>query len=122
MSRPKGSGRFGSVRSLRLPRALDEWFEQRLRDEVSRSASDILLEAVHGGLRLQPGYMTRQHRALGALGAANDRARYESYVDALTDSFGSAYVKHLEAWLTAEGAPPVDTAATSMAGESPVAP
>jgi hypothetical protein len=103
MSRPKGSGKFGPVRSLRLPLELDDWFEQRLRDDALRSASDILLEAVHGGLRLQPGYMTRHHRVLSALAAADDRAGYESYVAALTDSFGSAYVKHLEAWMAAEG-------------------
>lgn len=121
MSRPKGSGKFGPVRSLRLPRELDEWYEQRLRDDANRSASDILLEAVHGGLRLQTGYMNRQHGALRALVAANDRPGYESYVSALADSFGTAYVRHLEAWLAAEGIAPLD-GAVSMAGESPVAP
>ena len=97
MARPKGSGRFGPVRSLRLPLDLDRWFEQRLRDEAARPASDILLEAVHSGLRLQAGYMPRQRRALGELISANDRAAYDSYVRALADSFGSAYVRHLEA-------------------------
>lgn len=113
MPRPKGSGRFGPVRSLRLPFALDEWFEQRLREEATRPASDILLEAVHGGLRLAPGYMNRQHHSLTALAAANDRSRYESYVRALTDSFGSAYVSHLEAWLAADGILPFDAPANA---------
>jgi hypothetical protein len=103
MSRPKGSGHLGSVRSLRLPRDLDQWFEQRLRDEASRSASEILLEAIHGGLRLQPGYMRRQRIALATFARARDRAAYESYVRALADSFGIGYVKHVEAWLAAEG-------------------
>jgi hypothetical protein len=111
MSRPKGSGKLGPVRSLRLPLELDEWFEQRLRDEAARSASDILLDAVHGGLRLQPGYMGRQHLALSVFAAANDRVRYESYVGALADSFGSAYVKHLEAWLVDDGLLPFENAA-----------
>jgi hypothetical protein len=108
MARPKGSGRFGPVRSLRLPLELDEWFEERLRHDASRAASDILLEAVHGGLRLQAGYMSRQRRALGAMAIANDRARYESYARALADSFGSAYVRHLEAWLLADGIRPFE--------------
>jgi hypothetical protein len=103
MSRPKGSGKFGSVRSLRLPVELDRWFEVRLREEAQRPASDILLEAVHGGLRLQPGYMRRHRDALAALIAEEDAVRYESYVSALADSFGTAYVKHVEAWLAAGG-------------------
>lgn len=91
------------MRSLRLPLDLDEWFERRLREDPARPASDILLEAVHGGLRLARGYMTRQHAALRELAATNDGAGYASYVRALTDSFGSAYVAHLEAWLAADG-------------------
>jgi hypothetical protein len=117
MPRPKGSGRFGPVRSLRLPRDLDLWFEQRLRDEAARPASDILLEAVHGGLRLRDGYMRRQRHALGLLIAANDRARYESYVRALADSFGSGYVTHLEAWLRADGMLPFDVTPVGLAGQ-----
>jgi hypothetical protein len=94
------------VRSLRLPLELDCWFEQRLRDEAERSASDILLEAVHGGLRLEPGYMARQRRALEQLVATRDRAGYESYLRALRESFGQAYADHLEAWLLADGIVP----------------
>jgi hypothetical protein len=117
MPRPKGSGKFGPVRSLRLPFELDEWFERRLREDAERPASDILLEAVHGGLRLEPGYMRRHRRTLGALAAANDAKGYDSYVRALTDSFGSGYVKHLEAWLLADGILPFE-ATTSIATES----
>jgi hypothetical protein len=117
MPRPKGSGKFGPVRSLRLPLELDEWFERRLREDAERPASDILLEAVHGGLRLAPGYMRRHRGTLGALAAANDATGYDSYVRALTDSFGSGYVKHLEAWLLADGILPFGATA-SIATES----
>jgi hypothetical protein len=130
MARPKGSGKFGPVRSLRLPHDLDEWLEERLRNERDRAASDILLEAIHGGLRLQRGYMRRQRTALAALIEARDRDGYESYRRALADSFGSAYVQHVEAWLAADGLlapgytllsspassiPPTSTAATTDA-------
>jgi hypothetical protein len=106
------------VRSLRLPLELDRWFEQRLCDEAARSASDILLEAVHGGLRLQEGYMTRQRAALLALLRANDRPGYESYLQALADSFGAAYVRHLEAWLAADGVLALDGATARVAQRS----
>jgi len=121
MPRPKGSGKLGPVRSLRLPFELDEWFEQRLRDDAARPASDILLDAVHGGLRLQRGYMVRQHLALSAFAAANDRVRYESYVRALADSFGSTYVKHLEAWLVADGILPFESRASEIDAIQPTA-
>ena len=75
MPRPKGSAKLGQVRSLRLPLELDEWFERRLREDVRRCASDVLLEAVHGGLRLQPGYMWRQRVTLTSLA---HRRRMES--------------------------------------------
>lgn len=97
------------MRSLRLPVELDRWFERRLREDAARPASDILLEAVHGGLRLQPGYMHRQYDSLAALAAANDLRRYETYVRALDDAFGSGYVKHLEAWLRSDGVLPFAT-------------
>jgi hypothetical protein len=103
MPRRKGSGKFGPVRSLRLPRDLDEWFERRLLDETDRSASDILLQAVHGGLRLRPGYMQRQRRTMAALALSRDVAGYESYSRALADSFGRLYLSHIEAWLSADG-------------------
>jgi hypothetical protein len=114
MPRLKGSGKLGAVRSLRLPLELDEWFERRLREDAGRSASDVLLEAVHGGLRLQPGYMWRQRVTLTSLVAAGERKLYDSYLCALADSFGSAYVKHIEAWLLADGVLPFDTERTSL--------
>ncbi len=110
MPRLKGSAKLGQVRSLRLPLELDEWFERRLREDARRSASDVLLEAVHGGLRLQPGYMWRQRVTLTSLAAAGERKLYDSYLGALADTFGSAYVKHIEAWLQADGILPFDTA------------
>jgi hypothetical protein len=110
MPRAKGSGKFGPVRSLRLPLELDRWFESRLREDALRPASDMLLEAVHGGLRLQPGYMRRQYSSLAALVSGNDLRRYETYVRALNDTFGSGYVKHLEAWLRSEGVLPLEAA------------
>jgi hypothetical protein len=98
------------VRSLRLPLELDRWFELRLREDALRPASDILLEAVHGGLRLQPGYMRRQYDALATFVSGNDSQRYETYVRALNDAFGSGYVKHLEAWLRSDGVLPFEAA------------
>ncbi len=91
------------MRSLRLPRDLDEWFERRLRDQANRSASDILLQAVHGGLRLRPGYMQRHRCTMAALALSRDHAGYESYARALADSFGRLYVSHIEAWLLTDG-------------------
>jgi len=108
MPRAKGSGKFGPVRSLRLPLELDRWFELRLREDALRPASDILLEAVHGGLRLQPGYMRRQYDSLAALVSANDKRPYDTYIRALNDAFGSGYVKHLEAWLRSDGVLPFE--------------
>ncbi len=109
MPRPKGSAKLGQVRSLRLPLELDEWFERRLREDVRRCASDVLLEAVHGGLRLQPGYMWRQRVTLTSLAAAGEWNLYDSYLGALGDTFGSAYVKHIVAWLQADGILPSTT-------------
>lgn len=119
MPRTKGSGKFGPVRSLRLPLELDRWFERRLREDAVRPASDILLEAVHGGLRLQRGYMRRQYDSLAALVAGHDLRRYETYIRALDDSFGSGYVKHLEAWLRSDGVLPFEAAAVERHRSDP---
>lgn len=119
MPRAKGSGKFGPVRSLRLPLELDRWFERRLREDAVRPASDILLEAVHGGLRLRPGYMRRQYDSLAALIAANDPRHYETYIRALDDAFGSGYVKHLEAWLHSDGVLPFEAAAVERQRSDP---
>ncbi|MEO6914016.1 MAG: hypothetical protein ABI182_08370 [Candidatus Baltobacteraceae bacterium] len=102
MPRIKGSGVMGPVRSLRLPVDLDMWFETRLREYPNRSASELLLEVFHGGLRLEHGYMQRHRRAVEALLRAEDRARCAAYIAALRDTFGAAYVDHLNKWIEAE--------------------
>jgi hypothetical protein len=86
---------------MRLPLALDEWFETRMRAHPQRSASDLLVELVHGGLRLRDGYMSIHRYALEA--RASDAERYEEYRSCLSDTFGPQYVEHLERWLDAEG-------------------
>ena len=64
MSRQKGSGSMGPTRSMRLPRALDTWFEERLARHLERSPSEVLVALVHGGLRLREGYMAIHRRVL----------------------------------------------------------
>lgn len=111
MARPRGNST-GPTRSMRLPLALDEWFETRMRAHPQRSASDLLVELVHGGLRLRDGYMSIHRYALEARAA--DRAAYGEYRACLNDTFGPQYVEHLERWLEAEGVRP-DGAATLVA-------
>ena len=43
MPRPRGTTT-GATRSMRLPVALDEWLEARMRAHPHRSASDLLVE------------------------------------------------------------------------------
>ena len=100
MARPRGNTA-GPTRSMRLPRALDEWFETRMRAHPQRSASELLVELVHGGLRLRDGYMSIHRYALEAR-AANPQA-YGEYRACLLHTFGADYVEHLERWLEAEG-------------------
>ncbi len=102
MPRIKGSGVMGPVRSLRLPLDLDMWFEKRLREFPDRSASALLLEVFHGGLRLDRGYMRRHRRAVEALQVVGDSAGHAAYVKALRDTFGAAYVDHINKWIEAE--------------------
>lgn len=99
MGRPRGAAA-GQTRSLRLPLAIDRWFEERLVREPHRPASDILVELVHGGLRLREGYMAIHRRALEAL--EPDGPEAIAYRAALLDTFGPAYVDHLERWLAAD--------------------
>ena len=106
MPRAKGSGALGPVRSLRLPHALDRWFEERLRDDPSVPASELLLRLVHGGLRLKPGYMLRHKIQLERLRC--DTALREAYSAALCDSFGEAYLRHIYAWIETESVETVD--------------
>lgn len=92
----------GPTRSVRLPRALDEWFAQRLERHRERSSSEILVQLVHGGLRLRDGYMAIHRRMLEQHLAAGDEAAYAGYVACLNDTFGHEYVAHLERWLAAD--------------------
>ncbi len=100
MARPRGNST-GPTRSLRLPVALDDWFEARMRAHPHRSASDLLVELIHGGLRLRDAYMSIHRYALEARVGAP--AAYAEYRTCLCDSFGPEYVEHLERWLDAEG-------------------
>jgi hypothetical protein len=102
MTRIKGSGQMGPTRSTRLPAALDEWLESRLVLHRDKSVSEILLELIHGGLRLREGYMSIHRRALEAR-AIGDAAAYEAYRACLLDTFGPQYLEHLDRWLEADG-------------------
>jgi hypothetical protein len=98
--RPRGTTT-GQTRSLRLPFALDEWLEARMRAHPHRSVSDLLVELVHGGLRLRDGYMSIHRYALEA--RIDDAPAYGQYRACLLDTFGAEYVEHLERWLEADG-------------------
>jgi len=91
----------GPVRSTRLPGPLDAWFESRLMLHPHKSSSEVLVELIHGGLRLREGYMAIHRRALEAL--AHDVGAASAYVRALEDTFGSEYTSHLQKWLVADG-------------------
>ncbi len=103
MGRPRGSGSMGPTRSTRLPRALDDWFVERLERNLERSPSEILVQLIHGGLRLRDGYMAIHRRALEHYVVAEEPEAYATYVRALTDTFGLEYVAHIERWLAADG-------------------
>ncbi len=94
----------GPTRSVRLPRALDEWFVERMERHRERSPSELLVQLVHGGLRLREGYMAVHRRALERHASAGERDAYDTYVACLTDTFGTEYVAHLEKWLEADRA------------------
>jgi len=106
VSRPKGSGQAGPTRSVRLPRALDEWFLERLERHPERSPSEMLVALVHGGLRLRDGYMLVHRRVLEHYVLSGQDGVYSAYVRCLNDSFGPEYVAHLERWLEADGVRP----------------
>ena len=93
----------GATRSVRLPRALDEWFVQRLDRHIERSPSEMLVHLVHGGLRLREGYMAIHRRELERLLCTGETTEYAAYVRCLMDTFGLDYVAHLERWLAADG-------------------
>ncbi len=103
MGRRPGSGNAGRTRSTRLPRALDAWFIERLDRHPEQSATELLVQLIHGGLRLRDGYMAIHRRALeerGGPAAAN--AEYVTYARCLVDTFGQDYLDHLERWLEAD--------------------
>jgi hypothetical protein len=102
MGRAKGSGTMGPTRSTRLPAALDAWLESRLMLHRDKSVSEIMLELIHGGLRLREGYMAIHRRVLEAR-LADDPAAYDAYRACLLDTFGPEYVDHLDRWLAADG-------------------
>jgi len=106
--RLKGSGLVGSTRSLRLPHQLDQWFEERLTLRSDKSSSDLLVELVHGGLRLRHGYMAIHRRELERLITDNDDTGYRTYLRALLDTFGKSYADHLVKWLQADGFVPYE--------------
>ncbi|BDE06490.1 hypothetical protein WPS_17660 [Vulcanimicrobium alpinum] len=91
----------GPTRSTRLPIALDKWLESRLMLHRDRSVSDILLQLIHGGLRLREGYMAIHRRALEEL-IAGEPCAYDAYRACLLDTFGVEYVTHLDRWLEAD--------------------
>ena len=93
----------GQTRSTRLPASLDRWFEERLALHPTRSPSELLVELIHGGLRMREGYMAIHRRMLERLILRNDKIAYASYVCCLFDTFGQKYVELLEAWLRADG-------------------
>ena len=95
MPRIKGSGLAGPVRALRLPLAIDAWFQQLLLDEPQRSSTELLLRVIHAGLPLRSGHFERHVAALSALyvhGQESDRA---AYMRALADSFDEHYIEHV---------------------------
>ena len=100
MPRPRGTAT-GATRSLRLPAALDDWFEARMSAHPHRSASELLVELIHGGLRLCDAYMSIHRYALEA--RATSPYDYAAYRACLSDTFGSEYVSHVEKWLVADG-------------------
>jgi len=102
VARVKGSGQLGPTRSVRLPAAIDAWLESRITLHPNRSISDILLEVIHGGLRLRDGYMTVHRRVLERYADADPEA-VEAYRACLLDTFGAQYLEHLDRWLDADG-------------------
>ena len=93
----------GPTRSMRLPRALDQWFNERLDRHAEVSPSELLVALVHGGLRLREGYMSIHRRVLEHYVLSSQDDVYAAYLRCLNDTFGPEYVEHLERWLEADG-------------------
>jgi hypothetical protein len=92
----------GPTRSMRLPRALDEWFVERLERDRERSPSEVLVQLVHGGLRLREGYMAIHRRELERLRSSESEQTHSGYLRCLADTFGPEYVAHLEKWIASD--------------------
>jgi len=92
----------GPTRSTRLPPEIDAWLESRLMLHKDKSVSEILLELIHGGLRLREGYMSVHRRVLEAR-IAGDPIACDVYRACLLDTFGPEYLEHLDRWLEADG-------------------
>jgi hypothetical protein len=103
VGRRKGSGQTGPTRSVRLPRALDDWFATRLDLKPEASPSEVLVALIHGGLRLRDGYMAVHRRALEHYLATGQIEPLRVYRRCLLDSCGSDYVGPLARWLAADG-------------------
>lgn len=103
MGRIRGSGSMGPTRSTRLPASLDTWLEARMSIHRHRSPSEMLIELIHGGLRLRDGYMSIHRRVLEELTRTGDTLGCTAYRACLRDTFGEEYVDHLDRWLEADG-------------------
>jgi len=99
----------GVTRSARLPAALDRWLESRMNAHLHKSPSEVLVELIHGGLRLRDGYMSIHRRRLEELLRLGERETLEAYRTCLRDTFGDAYVEHLDRWLDADGVAKMST-------------
>ena len=88
---------------MRLPRAIEAWFTQKLFHDPNRSSSDLLVMLIHGGLRLREGYMTNHYQSLKSLIGKRSVEAYNNYIVCLNDTFGPEYVEHLESWLVTDG-------------------
>ena len=99
----------GPTRSMRLPFALDRWFEERLTMHAERSPSEVLVTLVHGGLRLREGYMAIHRRVLEHYVTSGQTDVYAAYRRCLLDTFGVEYVDHLERWLASDGVRELET-------------
>jgi Arc/MetJ-type ribon-helix-helix transcriptional regulator len=104
MARIRGSGTMGPVRSFRLPGPLDAWLEERLALHLHKSFSEVIVELVHGGLRLREGYMAVHRHALERLAREEDPHTAAGYRRALEDTFGPGYLDHVDKWIAADAA------------------
>lgn len=85
---------------------MDDWFAARLELTPEKSASELLVALIHGGLRLRDGYMAIHRRALEHYVRTAQVDCYAVYRRSLLDTFGTEYVDHVERWLAADGVKP----------------